>query len=377
MKIILLILLFHISLKVFSQTSCEKTMLTPNEVQKKIDSIVCHDRQTLLNFRKIDFVKQYIYNRPMCNYFDKCYYNCLFEYNKYGIDFRVASYYDSQMRNRILQLLRNDFMEGELDSLIKKELSQITFIPKSSKCIDTLSQIYKKEKQLFYENKKDSLISEYKDKYHFDLYVIIKACKFVYDEEIEMELLKLYHSQINWGNVSGVSQNVGDISAYANIKEIIKVVLAAHGKTEYLNGWKYDPIKDENWKFDKTDTLDDLYTQRMAKNIKYLALVHTDESYYELSKYLLSPRFIYSEEMEETNDDSNHNYNYHIKCFAFLNIVYNVTNVDLYKSLRFLWYYEQYNKFQNIRDNLTDEFCRKMYDWMQENYGNYQLWYEW
>ena len=106
MKIILLILLFHISLKVFSQTSCEKTMLTPNEVQKKIDSIVCHDRQTLLNFRKIDFVKQYIYNRPMCNYFDKCYYNCLFEYNKYGIDFRVASYYDSQMRNRILQLLR-------------------------------------------------------------------------------------------------------------------------------------------------------------------------------------------------------------------------------------------------------------------------------
>lgn len=377
MKIILLILLFHISPKVFSQNSCEKTMLTPNEIQKKIDSIVCHDKQTLLNFRKIDFIKQYIYNRPMCNYFDKCYYNCLFEYNKCGIDFRVASYYDSQMRNRILQLLRNDFMEGELDSLIKKELSQITFIPKSSKCIDTLSQIYKKEKQLFYENKKDSLISEYKDKYHFDLYVIIKACKFVYDEEIEMELLNLYNSQINWGNVSGVSQNVGDISAYANIKEIIKVVLAAHGKTEHLNGWKYDPIKDENWKFDKTDTLDDLYTQQMAKNIEYLALVHTDESYYELSKYLLSPRFIYSEEMEETNDDSNHNYNYHIKCFAFLSIVYNVTNVDLYKSLRFLWYYEQYNKFQNRRDNLTDEFCRKMYDWMQQNYGNYQLWYEW
>ncbi|MBR4268083.1 MAG: hypothetical protein IKQ46_18770 [Bacteroidales bacterium] len=376
-KVLLIVLLLHCFLTVISQNQCQSSLLSKDKIFEIISSKLEKEKTTLLNLRKIEFHNQYIYNYPICSSVDHCLYNCLFEYPKYGIDFRLVSYYDEQMKKRILQLLRNEFMENELDNLINKELSKITFCSKQ-RDIDTTSLSYLKQRESFFCQKKDSLLSEYKDKYHFNLHIIIGVCKYLYNSEIENELLRLYNSDINWSKVSGITSQVGNIQAYINLKDEIKVVLAAHGKNEFLNEWKYDETKDINWQFDIKDTLDDLFSQKMVENIRYLAAVHTEESYYELSKYLLSPRFVYSEEVEESMEsDYLNDYNNYIRCFAFMYIVKNVTNIELYKSLQFLWYFEQHNNFQNIRHNLTEEFCRKVYDWMQDNRGNYKLWYEW
>lgn len=103
-RVLIIVLLLHCYLTVVSQNQCRSSFLSKDDIFEIISSKIEKDKTTLLNIRKIEFHNQYIYNYPICNSVDHCLFNCLFEYPKYEIDFRLTSYYDEQMIKRILQL---------------------------------------------------------------------------------------------------------------------------------------------------------------------------------------------------------------------------------------------------------------------------------
>lgn len=299
-------------------------------------------------------------------------------YESYGVDLTPKARFDKDMRKRVLQLLKNEYAEGELEKAIQRELdkwgfNKVTYgqsrinwykLPKSLHKIykDTSSVEFKTFADSCWQVKMESMRKKYTENYMFNLKAILTICYYLDDKKIEKQLLKMY--------------NDTSLSEYHN--KIQAVLICKHIEPYYTQCFK------RNMYNDSTD--EDL----MENNIDTLAhFIRSQESFLELSKFLLTNKICYWDEIEDNgnliqrrvqpneSEDLIYNENNHyVFDYAFVKIKWNIRNQDLWDLIG----YHPNNKEEEDIDDLS-YFAflnrRKIYEWMQKNYGKYEIAPEW
>lgn len=276
-----------------------------------------------------------------------------------GVDLSTRGVFsDSTMQMRILQLLNNEFYDGEFEDLLKKGSQKKDFI-----------------------NQSDSLLRIKRASYYK---------KYIDDGELE-DLL--------------------NICTYINNEQIIKKVEDMYNDTAYHNNWKdayaclvanhIEPYMSECVKKNKYRKHQSYDEQRLACD--YLWLIQTQQSFKYLSDFLFSSAYdsliivdnISSLDLDtslskcaiddndticivdiilEDEDDFMPYYEVsrkYLYCNVFHIIQMSILNQDLYDMLDIT------NDRFVSQEFLTEETRRKIYNWMKKNYGKYKIKNRW
>ncbi|MCQ2227778.1 MAG: hypothetical protein MJZ01_07730 [Bacteroidales bacterium] len=269
---------------------------------------------------------------------------------------------DSSMQVRILQLLNNEFYEGELEKLINDELKS----DKYSGLPDSVLSIKKIELKEIYSSE----LPRYKK------HMLIKACELLDNKLILKRIEELYKD-----------------SKYADLKkELLDCLLLGRVEpytTDCLRDSKYKPC---------------LSGEEQFYNIKHLEYIYTQESFREIAEYLFSKAYWedhimddislidtinslqesdriiedFEEDFELILEDDiipkHHEkirYNYYY-AYAFRIIESAISNDGFYAMLAKL------DINSEVEDTLlTLEKRRQIYRWMKKNYGKYKLRKRW
>lgn len=278
---------------------------------------------------------------------------------------------DSSMQVRILQLLNNEFYEGELEKLINDELKS----DKYSGLPDSVLSIKKIELKEIYSSE----LPRYKK------HMLIKACELLDNKLILKRIEELYKDP-----------------KYADFKnELLDCLLLGHVEpytSECLKQSKYKKTLSGDEQMDNIDKLEYIYTQESIREIaEYLfseaywidtiiddavisskhidvADIITDSIDNSLVGDTIFDDYEYVDidwdEGIEPSDNIKIIYNYYYN-YAFCVIQHVVYNLDLYETLGC-----------DPEEHLTDDFLtlerrRKIYQWMKKNYGKYKLRKRW
>lgn len=267
---------------------------------------------------------------------------------------------DSTMQMRVLQLLNNEFYDGEFEDLWQNDLQKGNFI----NLPDSLLSIKRTERESYYRN-----------------YI---------DENELVDLLK--------------------ICTYINNSQIIKRVEEIYKDTTYRNNWKdayaclvanhKEPYTSECLKKCRYNKLQSYNEQRLA--CEYLWLIQSQQSFKYLSEYLFSNVYdsliiiddfhflnleadtseyvieysdtIYIDEFIFEDDDVMPYYEVtrtYLYWRVFSIIQMSILNQDFYDMLGIT------NDRFVSQEFLTEENRRKIYNWMKKNYGKYKIRNRW
>ena len=333
------------------------------------NKILNQDKDCLLNFRGNSNHTLTACNDKFPTKFYSSYEITLFNNSIfYGIDLSPKGWMsDSLIQTRILQLLRGEFYDGELDTLMAEEFQKDEY--------KTLSDSAKQVEYIRLEKK----FSDRPDDYQIT--DLVNACQFVNNNEIINRIKEMYLD-----------------TAYNYCKEELLRCLLANNIEPYtsniLKKSKYKKQQDEETQF---------------RNIVLLHTIHTQKAFKELSKYLLSEAYdvmyicddktnvkdtipnknkksIVDDEsieyyIEDTLDfvenevdfdsDDTEERKIYLYTSAFLSIQLSIDNEDLYSMFGI-------KNNNRVNDNfLTLEVRRKIYKWMQKNYGTYKIKNRW
>lgn len=278
-----------------------------------------------------------------------------------GVDLSTRGVFtDSTMQMRILQLLNNEFYDGEFDDLWKKDMQKNNYADLS----DSLLRIKRIERESYYK-------------------------KYIDENEL-VDLLK--------------------ICTYINNSQIIKRVEEIYKDTTYRNNWKdayaclvanhKEPYTSECLKKCRYKKEQSYNEQILACD--YLWLIQSQQSFKYLSEYLFSNvydsliiiddfRFlnleadtseyvieysdtIYIDEFILEDDDVMPYYEVtrtYLYWRVFSIIQMSILNQDLYDMLGIT-----NDKFVS-QEFLTEDTRRKIYNWMKRNYGKYKIKNRW
>lgn len=273
-------------------------------------------------------------------------------YNGFDLSTRGV-FSDSTMQMRVLQLLNNEFYDGEFEDLWQKDMQKNNYADLS----DSLLRIKRTERESYYRN-----------------YI---------DENELVDLLK--------------------ICTYINNSQIIKRVEEIYKDTTYRNNWKdayaclvanhKEPYTSEclkKYRYKKEQS----YNEQILA-CDYLWLIQSQQSFKYLSEYLFSDRYytniicenntykgdtleydIDIEYIELEDEDTNPiiaewEYKTYSYWWVFSIIQMSILNQDLYDMLGIT-----NDKFVS-QEFLTEENRRKIYNWMKKNYGKYKIKNRW
>ena len=331
------------------------------------NKILNQDKDCLLNFRGNSNHTLTACNDKFPTKFYSSYEITLFNNSIfYGIDLSPKGWMsDSLIQTRILQLLRGEFYDGELDTLMAEEFQKDEY--------KTLSDSAKQVEYVRLEKKFSNRPDDYQ------ITDLVNACQFVNNNEIINRIKEMYLD-----------------TAYNYCKEELLRCLLANNIEPYtsniLKKSKYKKQQDEETQF---------------RNIVLLHTIHTQKAFKELSKYLLSEAYdvmyicddktnikdtipnkksivdgdsieyyiedtldLVENEVDFDSDDTIERKIY-LYTSAFLSIQLSIDNEDLYSMLGI-------KNNSRVDDNfLTIEVRRKIYKWMQKNYGIYKIKNRW
>lgn len=270
-----------------------------------------------------------------------------------GVDLSLDGMVDSAMRKRIIQLLNDEYSDGEYDRWIGRLMTRNKYLLKSR---EEAIEIAKEKKW----NK-------------CDMYYVIKLCGGLKDDEIKNILINIYEDKDN--------------EIYDEYKNVTLKALARMGVEPYLSMFV------EKHKYPESDD-----PQDMEKSVYELWSVPCKETMLEISRYLSSEKYavsyieadsivgdtIYEEEEIElvpielesyNSDDYGRECHDYIKTTAFLCLVSDILNPELLsivgvKRDEELFLYSTQAKLDAL---LTPRKCRKIQRWMKKNYNNYDL----
>lgn len=322
-----------------------------DEILQKFEQMRSYARHRLLNYRSYfyrplqDFSNELPFTFGL-THLDNPIYN--------GLDLSTRGVFtDSTMQMRVLQLLNNEFYDGELDDLWKKDMQKNNY----ADLPDSLLRIKRKERESYYKR-----------------YI---------DENELVDLLQ--------------------ICTYINNSQIIKKVEEIYKDTAYRNNWKdayaclvanhIEPYTSECLKKYRYKKKQSYNEQILACD--YLWMIQTQQSFKYLSEYLFSDRYytniicenntykgdtlesdIGVDYIELEDEDTNPiiaewEYKTYSYWWVFSIIQMSILNQDLYDMLGI-----KNDKFVS-QEFLTEETRKKIYNWMQKNYGNYKIRNRW
>lgn len=343
----------------------------------KIDSVFHsiqeHDRECLRTYRSCE-------NRLKAIDYDmySSYKNCSIENFDtpiiQGRDLsRKAVYSDTLMQSRILQLLKGEFYEGELEELVAKELEREEY--------STWTDSAKREESIRLEKKFQNQPSGW------EMRKLLEACQYINNKQIikrieemykdplykycKLELLDCllirhvepYTSQVLRKSIYNKAQN--DSIQLSNISQLYMIYnqKAFREMAEYLlsDAYQIMYLCDDNHSDNDVHNVNDEHSVNDT-------IIFTDES--GNRDTIITDGYL-DLEFEEDDTPSVEEYRYYCFVEAFSCIQFCITNDDLQSMLK-----KMKGQVSSVRF-ISKENRRKIYNWMQRNYGKYKIKNRW
>lgn len=269
-----------------------------------------------------------------------------------GIDLSLDGMVDSAMRQRIIQLLNDEFSDGEYE-----------------RWIDSLMKMY----LLRFKNREEAIEYTKEKKWNeCDVYHVIKLCGGLKDEEIKNILIKFYKDKDN---------NIYDLYRKVTLEALARMRVEPY-LSMFVEKNKY---RESDNPEDMDDSLFKLYRlpckETLLEVSRYLSSDKYAVSYIEADS--IAGDFVYEEEIElvpieieypgsDYNGSVCHDY---IRTTAFLYLARHILNPELLsivgvKRDEELFLYSTREKLDAL---LTPRKCKKIQRWMRKNYNNYDL----
>jgi hypothetical protein len=372
-QIIFLVLSLQITLLCYAQQPL------PEDIQQRLNSLKNNAKIALDNYRtKIE--KGRLYSGELRYEFS--YPEYLWE-KSHQYNLNLGMIYDEEMRNRMLQLMRNEFREDELDTLVNRYMARNEKWFQSDaidSCrFDTLA-IYRAASDSFFVALKeaapdsarrayiDSYEGFYKKQHMHDVIRLLKLdttqiCRQAYSAIVEQEREKrrkdILTKDVFYYTV------LAKISGYLNDPRFVQPLIDALDKPqnferkvviEALVRMRVEPYYSDYVKH-RTRTIEQIKSERPRfRIVDFIYVLGTQEAYLELSKYLLSD---YPESYESADDKTYVSMTMSEKAFSLIRD--HIENEDIQAVI----------KNKNAYDN--PELVMPLYNWMQANYGKYKI----
>ena len=331
----------------------------------KIDSVFHsiqeHDRECLRTYRSCE-------NRLKAIDYDmySSYKNCSIENFDtpiiQGRDLsRKAVYSDTLMQSRILQLLKGEFYEGELEELVAKELEREEY--------STWTDSAKREESIRLEKKFQNQPSGW------EMRKLLEACQYINNKQIIKRIEEMYKDPL---------------CKYCKL-ELLDCLLIRHVEpytSQVLRKSIYNKAQNDSIQLSNISQLYMIYNQKAfremaeyllsdAYQIMYLCddrqcvndtIIFTDESG---NRDTIITDDYFDLEFEEDDTPSVEEYRYYCFVEAFSCIQFSITNDDLQSMMK-----KMKGQVSSVRF-ISKENRRKIYAWMKKNYGKYKIRNRW
>jgi len=299
--------------------------------------------------------------------------------NGIGLKLQIGMVFDNEMRDRLVQLLRNEYRKEELDTLVNIQINNnISLFENDAMKIckfDTM-QIFKTTLDSFYidlNNKNQVQFSINMYKYdvfkllHLDTTTIFKQ---VFNKIVTIEEER---ERENWlTNVNYNYTSFAILCGYINDERFIKPLVEALSKSSKSDNFQQEKVLEALARMRVEPYYSDYIKKRTLSEEQimdeknwldfdiddFVYVLGTQEAFLELSKYLLSNK-PYQMEIIDYADHSETHYN-PISLGAFYLIRDNIENKDIQAIIG-----------PNRED--VEILLKPLYDWMQKNYGNYKI----
>lgn len=270
-----------------------------------------------------------------------------------GVDLSLDGMVDSAMRKRIIQLLKDEYSEGEYDRWIDSLVTRNKYVFKS-----------REEAIEFTKEKKWNKC---------DMYHVIKLCGGLKDDEIKNILINIYEDKEN--------------GIYDQYRKVTINALARMGVEPYLTMFieknKYRESDDPK---DMDESLYELYWLPCKETLREVSRFLSSEKYavsYIEADSIVGDTIYEEEEIEiipielESYDSDSYGRECHdyIKTTAFLFLAKHILNPKLLSIVGVKREQDLFilaNRFK-LDALLTPRKCRKIQRWMKKNYNNYDL----
>ena len=291
------------------------------------------------------------------------------------------------MRNRLLQLLKNEYRPDELDTLAERGVA-LSFEANEKLALD----ICKFDTMKLFKNTLDNFFNEVKRKqpkeygykyfYNYNVFKILKLdTTLIFRQVLESIIIKdkaSYIYDIKNNNNQDLS-SIAELCSYVNDKRFIKPLIEALNKPnnfrrkvviEALARMKVEPYLTNLLK-ENTHTKAKVLSGNNIDYTLFTGVLRSQESFLELSKYLKSniPCHFTSEETEEERQ----RHGGELK-FCILQAIYNNLENEDMKTLIGNGTDKIYVPYDITPE--WDAALDKLYNWMQKNCGRYKIsWY--
>lgn len=352
-----------------------------DDIQVTLDNLKNETRQSLIN-KRLDSNSSELHINPIQwalpdNQFETV--------EKLGLKLNLGMIYDEDMRNRLLQLLKNEYNPDEIDTLVNRlvymsiggdkrkvlEITKLDTITKFKRTVDSLcfvDKVTNPNNILYpyqYANIAASILGlDTLDIYKRKLDSLLKEAR----KEACMDLLNDRYIDLS---------SIAELCGYVNDKRFIKPLIEALDKhdnfrrnivIEALARMKVEPYHSNLLK-EYTLPIDKIISGYGYNYFVFIDVLRSQESFLELSKYLKSnvPCMIVAD------DESSFHHGDELKFCVMRAIYNNLENKDLKKLIG------DGSKKLYMPYDITPEWDAKLdilYDWMQKNYGKYEFtWY--
>jgi hypothetical protein len=293
-----------------------------------------------------------------------------------NLNLNTGMIYDDKMRDRIVQLLLNQYQEDELDTLIKYDMADMVVAYEKDamdRCkFDTLI-IFKNALDSLYtkliNENEINLNKKYNKIYDYEIFKALKLDTTIIFKQTYTEIVKKTRAKYQEYYLTKTYYDhtyIAMLCGYINDKRFIKPLIKALDKPdnfqqkkvlEALVRMRVEPYYSDYVK-KRTLTMEQIIDEKKWFDFEidnFVYVLGTQEAFLELSKYLLSdcPYSWFSGEDGYTSIP--------VKAEAFDLICRNIENKELKELIN--------NK--NIYDDTT--ITLSLYNWMQKNYGKYKI----
>ena len=296
-----------------------------------------------------------------------------------GLELNIGMIYDNEMRDRLVQLIRNEYSECELDTLvnryINRELSSFERRAMEMCRVDTFSIVVKKTDSLFVLLETQNTLDMFKKRnkiYHYEAFKSLKLDtttifiqtynKVVYqarERERKEWLTKTYYDYTYLAELCGY---IGDERFVKPLIEVLEKPdnFRKEKVLEALARMRVEPYYSDYVK-KRMLTNDQIMNEEKWLDFRiedFVYVLGTQEAFLELSKYLLSNK----PNTTEVTDYADHaEYrDFPVSQDAYFLIQDNIINEDIQKIMG------------PYREDI-DVLFKPIYDWMQKNYGKYKI----
>jgi hypothetical protein len=337
----------------------------PTFIQQKLHKIKSETEASLNNYR---FITEWKIPYKLSHEFSD---EEILLIDSLNLDINTGMIYDDKMRDRIVQLLRNEYLEDEIDTLVNRQMTGNFSMYENDAmkaCKFDTMQLFKTTLDSFYLYLKNQNMAQFSiSMYKYNVFKLLRLDTTTIFRQVYNKIIAIDRERVReeWLTKTYYDHTyIAMLCGYINDKRFIKPLIEALDKPdnfqkekvlESLVRMRVEPYYSEYVKL-RIRTIEQIKKESPDFDIDELAyVIRTQESFLELSKYLLS-NCPYSWMSSESGYIP-----IPVKVEAFDLIRINIKNKELKKLIN--------NK--NVQDN--PEIIISTYDWMQKNYGKYEI----